>query len=59
MLGQPISLTLPHVIGYKITGTPHELCTSTDLVLAITKVKHKVYSLPILIAFLSLSCHTH
>jgi len=37
MLGQPISMVLPQVVGYKITGTPDSLVTSTDVVLTITK----------------------
>ena len=38
MLGQAISLVLPQVVGYKISGKLNEMCTSTDIVLAITKV---------------------
>lgn len=37
MLGQPISMVLPQVIGYKLMGNPHPLVTSTDIVLTITK----------------------
>jgi aconitate hydratase len=37
MLDQPISMVLPPVIGYKLTGTLNPQATSTDLVLAITK----------------------
>uniref|UniRef100_A0A8I3WW76 Cytoplasmic aconitate hydratase n=1 Tax=Callithrix jacchus TaxID=9483 RepID=A0A8I3WW76_CALJA len=37
MLGQPISMVLPQVIGYRLTGKPHPLVTSTDIVLTITK----------------------
>ena len=37
MLGQPISMVLPKVVGYKITGTPGAHVTSTDVVLTITK----------------------
>jgi aconitate hydratase len=37
MLGQPISMVLPQVVGYKITGTPGSHVTSTDVVLSITK----------------------
>lgn len=39
MLGQPISMVLPQVIGYKLMGKPHPLVTSTDIVLTITKVR--------------------
>lgn len=37
MLGQPISMVLPQVVGYKITGSPGPRVTSTDVVLTITK----------------------
>lgn len=37
MLGQAISLVLPEVLGYKITGVLPQLSTSTDVVLTITK----------------------
>lgn len=37
MLGQSISMLLPEVIGYKLTGRLSSLATSTDLVLTITK----------------------
>ena len=37
MLGQPISMVLPKVVGYKITGAIDPYVTSTDLVLTITK----------------------
>ena len=39
MLGQPISMVVPKVVGYKLTGRIHPLSTSTDVVLTITKVK--------------------
>ncbi len=38
MLGQPISMVLPEVIGYKLQGTPNKYITSTDIVLTVTKV---------------------
>ncbi len=37
MLGQPISMVLPKVVGYKIVGALHPFVTSTDVVLTITK----------------------
>lgn len=43
MLGQSISMLLPEVVGYKITGTLGPYVTSTDLVLTITKVNRKIY----------------
>lgn len=39
MLGQAITMLLPKVVGYKITGKLNQYVTSTDLVLTITKVK--------------------
>lgn len=38
MLGQPISMVLPAVVGYKLFGTPNQFITSTDIVLTVTKV---------------------
>ncbi|KAL5240184.1 hypothetical protein ACI65C_007594 [Semiaphis heraclei] len=37
MLGQAISMLLPQVLGYQLTGTLNQFATSTDLVLTITK----------------------
>ncbi|XP_033961949.1 cytoplasmic aconitate hydratase [Pseudochaenichthys georgianus] len=37
MLGQPISMVLPEVVGYKLSGTPNQFITSTDIVLTVTK----------------------
>lgn len=37
MLGQPISMVLPQVVGYKLVGKLSPLVTSTDVVLTITK----------------------
>lgn len=37
MLGQAISMVLPEVIGYRITGHLSQLTTSTDVVLTVTK----------------------
>ncbi len=38
MLGQPISMLIPEVIGFKITGQMPEGITATDLVLTITQM---------------------
>lgn len=38
MLGQAVSMVLPKVVGYRITGNLSPLATSTDVVLTITKV---------------------
>ncbi|XP_065938353.1 cytoplasmic aconitate hydratase isoform X1 [Magallana gigas] len=37
MLGQAISMVLPEVVGYKLTGKVDQLVTSTDVVLTVTK----------------------
>nr|XP_057930795.1 iron-responsive element-binding protein 2 [Doryrhamphus excisus] len=37
MLGQPVSLTLPRVVGCKLVGSINPLTTSIDVVLGITK----------------------
>ena len=38
MLGQPISMLIPEVIGFKLTGKLHEGVTATDLVLTVTQM---------------------
>lgn len=38
MLGQPISMLIPEVIGFKLTGKLKEGITATDLVLTITQM---------------------
>ncbi|MDY6941833.1 MAG: aconitate hydratase AcnA [Pseudomonadota bacterium] len=38
MLGQPISMLIPHVIGFKLTGKMPEGITATDLVLTVTQM---------------------
>src|SRR6186997_411578 len=37
MLGQPISMLIPEVIGFKLTGELREGVTATDLVLTVTE----------------------
>ena len=38
MLGQPISMLLPDVVGFKMTGALKEGTTATDLVLLVTQI---------------------
>src|SRR4051812_11954142 len=38
MLGQPISMLLPQVVGFRLTGTLPEGSTATDLVLTVTQM---------------------
>lgn len=41
MLGQPISMLIPEVVGVKLTGQLREGVTATDLVLTLTNVLRK------------------
>ena len=41
MLGQPYSMVLPEVIGFKLTGKLKEGVTATDLVLTVTQMLRK------------------
>ncbi|WP_375458075.1 aconitate hydratase AcnA [uncultured Enterovirga sp.] len=38
MLGQPVSMLIPEVIGFKLTGRLREGMTATDLVLTVTQM---------------------
>ena len=38
MLGQPVSMLIPEVIGFKLTGRLREGITATDLVLTVTQM---------------------
>ena len=38
MLGQPITMLIPNVVGFKLTGTLKEGTTATDLVLTVTEM---------------------
>ncbi len=46
MLGQPVSMLIPEVVGFKLTGTMVEGTTATDLVLKVVQMlrKHGVVS---------------
>ncbi len=41
MLGQPVSMLLPHVVGVKLSGSLPEGTTATDLVLTVTQMLRK------------------
>jgi aconitate hydratase len=41
MLGQPISMLIPAVVGFKLTGALNEGVTATDLVLTVTNILRK------------------
>ena len=42
MLGQPISMLAPRVVGFRLHGSPREGTTATDLVLTVTQILRKV-----------------
>ena len=41
MLGQPVSMLIPEVVGFKLTGKMKEGTTATDLVLMVTQMLRK------------------
>ena len=41
MLGQAVSMLVPQVVGYKLTGKLREGATATDLVLTVTQMLRK------------------
>ena len=41
MLGQPVSMLIPEVVGFKVTGKLNEGVTATDLVLTVTEMLRK------------------
>src|SRR5437588_427963 len=41
MLGQPMSMLIPQVLGFRLTGELHEGATATDLVLTVTEMLRK------------------
>jgi aconitate hydratase len=41
MLGQPISMVLPEVIGFNLSGKLRDGATATDLVLTVTQMLRK------------------
>ncbi|MEX0871733.1 MAG: aconitate hydratase AcnA [Aquisalimonadaceae bacterium] len=41
MLGQPVSMLIPQVVGFELKGRMPEGCTATDLVLTVTQILRK------------------
>src|SRR5437762_10354465 len=41
MLGQPVSMLIPHVVGFRLRGRLPEGSTATDLVLRVTEMLRK------------------
>jgi len=42
MLGQPVSMLIPQVVGFRLTGKLREGATATDLVLTVTQALRKL-----------------
>ncbi|MDR0951004.1 MAG: aconitate hydratase AcnA, partial [Candidatus Ancillula sp.] len=42
LLGQPISMLVPEVVGFEITGEPKDFVTTTDIVLTIVEMLRKL-----------------
>ena len=42
MLGQPMSMLIPQVVGVRLTGDLREGCTATDLVLTVAELLRRV-----------------
>ncbi len=42
MLGQPVSMLIPQVVGFRLTGKLREGATATDLVLTVTEMLRKL-----------------
>ncbi len=42
MLGEPVSMLVPQVVGFKLTGELREGATATDLVLTVTQILRKL-----------------
>ncbi|HXV12841.1 MAG TPA: aconitate hydratase AcnA [Candidatus Krumholzibacteria bacterium] len=41
MLGEPINMMMPHVVGFRFTGALRDGVTATDLVLTVTQILRK------------------
>ncbi len=41
MLGQPVSMLIPRVVGFKLTGERRAGVTATDIVLTVTEMLRK------------------
>ncbi len=42
MLGQPVSMLIPEVVGFKLIGKPRKGVTATDIVLTVTQTLRKM-----------------
>lgn len=41
LIGQPMSMVLPGVVGFRLSGKLHDGVTATDLVLTVTQMLRK------------------
>ena len=57
MLGQPIYLAAPEVVGFRLHGTPPEGVTATDLVLTVTQILRRVGVVDKFVEFFGPSLH--
>ncbi|MFN3286506.1 MAG: aconitate hydratase AcnA, partial [bacterium] len=57
MLGQPIYLAAPEVVGFRLYGTPPEGVTATDLVLTVTQILRTVGVVDKFVEFFGPSLH--
>jgi aconitate hydratase len=58
MLGQPISMLLPQVLGFKLTGELQEGATATDLVLRVTEMLRERGVVGMFVEFFGPGLHT-
>jgi aconitate hydratase len=58
MLGQPISMLLPQVLGFKLTGELEEGATATDLVLTVTEMLRERGVVGLFVEFFGPGLHT-
>ncbi|MCU0499872.1 MAG: aconitate hydratase AcnA [Anaerolineae bacterium] len=58
MLGQPIYMVMPEVIGFKLTGQLPEGTTATDLVLVVTEMLRKKGVVDKFVEFFGAGCGT-
>jgi aconitate hydratase len=58
MLGQPLSMLIPQVVGFRLTGALPEGTTATDLVLTVTQMVRKRGVVGKLVEFFGPGLHT-
>lgn len=59
MLGLPVSLTLPEVVGCELTGSSNPFVTSIDVVLGITKHLRQIGVAGKFVEFLEVEFHSY